>query len=81
MSSVGSVGSLWLENRPLPCWQVLLDLNLRWIGDQNIVLYIRTSPSLGLTTKVKDFDFASTVRVIFKKLVPQFPCFSTLEVT
>eukprot|EP00976_Prorocentrum_cordatum_P101585 1192694-Prorocentrum_minimum.AAC.2 len=38
---------------------------------------IKCLPSDG--DEVKDLDFASTVRVVFKKLVPQFPCFSTLE--
>ncbi|KAI4376175.1 hypothetical protein MLD38_013965 [Melastoma candidum] len=58
--------------------EVIMELELKWDGNPNIELDIRTRVGVGLPVQVKDIGFAGVFRLIFKPMVDELPCFGAV---
>ncbi|KAJ6794786.1 synaptotagmin-5-like [Iris pallida] len=56
-----------------------MELELQWDGNPNIILDIRTMIGVALPIQVKNIGFTGVFRLIFKPLVPEFPCFGAVS--
>lgn len=58
---------------------ITMELELQWDGNPNIILDIRTMFGVALPIQVKNIGFTGVFRLIFKPLVPEFPCFGAVS--
>ncbi|GLJ46823.1 hypothetical protein SUGI_0987750 [Cryptomeria japonica] len=56
----------------------IMELEVQWDGDQNIVLDIRTLLGVTLPVQVKNIGFTGVFQLILQPLVNQLPCFGAL---
>ncbi|TYJ22064.1 hypothetical protein E1A91_A08G103400v1 [Gossypium mustelinum] len=57
---------------------VIMELEMQWDANSNIVLAIKTYLGVSLPVQVKDIGFTGVFRLIFKPLVNEFPCFGAV---
>lgn len=57
---------------------IIMELELQWDGNPNIVLDIQTTLGISLPVQVKNIGFTGVLRLIFKPLVSEFPCFGAV---
>ncbi|KAK6912591.1 C2 domain [Dillenia turbinata] len=57
---------------------IIMELDMQWDGNPNIVLDIKTRVGVALPIQVKDIAFTGVFRLIFKPLVDEFPCFGAV---
>ncbi|XP_066398161.1 synaptotagmin-5-like isoform X2 [Miscanthus floridulus] len=57
---------------------ITMELELQWDGNPNIVLDIRTTLGISLPVQVKNIGFTGVLRLVFKPLVAEFPCFGAV---
>ncbi|KAG5590521.1 hypothetical protein H5410_041035 [Solanum commersonii] len=55
--------------------EIIMELEMQWDGNPNIVLDIKTLVGVGLPIQVKNIGFTGVFRLIFKPLVAELPCF------
>ncbi|CAN6167372.1 unnamed protein product, partial [Urochloa humidicola] len=55
-----------------------MELELQWDGNPNIVLDIQTTLGISLPVQVKNIGFTGVLRLVFKPLVAEFPCFGAV---
>ncbi|KAL8054501.1 hypothetical protein ABFS82_05G142200 [Erythranthe guttata] len=58
--------------------EIIMELELQWDGNPNIVLDIKTRVGVALPIQVKNIGFTGVFRLIFKPLVDEFPCFGAI---
>ncbi|KAL8503698.1 hypothetical protein ACS0TY_022426 [Phlomoides rotata] len=58
--------------------EIIMELEMQWDGNPNIVLDIKTRVGVQLPIQVKNIRFTGVFRIIFKPLVDVFPCFGAL---
>nr|GEV19422.1 synaptotagmin-5-like isoform X1 [Tanacetum cinerariifolium] len=58
---------------------ITLELEMKWDGNPDIVLDVKTRLGVGLPVQVKDIGFTGVFRLIFKPLVNEFPCFGAVS--
>ncbi|KAL7150918.1 hypothetical protein ABFS83_05G145900 [Erythranthe nasuta] len=58
--------------------EIIMELELQWDGNPNIVLDIKTRVGVPLPIQVKNIGFTGVFRLIFKPLVDEFPCFGAI---
>ncbi|KAG8375811.1 hypothetical protein BUALT_Bualt10G0139200 [Buddleja alternifolia] len=58
--------------------EVVMEVELQWDGDPNIILDIKTKVGVSLPVQVKNIGFTGVFRLIFKPLVDEFPCFGAV---
>ncbi|KAL2548675.1 Synaptotagmin-4 [Forsythia ovata] len=58
--------------------EIIMELELQWDGNPNIVLDIKTRVGVRLPVQVKNIGFTGVFRIIFKPLVDEFPCFGAV---
>ncbi|KAL2525719.1 Synaptotagmin-4 [Abeliophyllum distichum] len=58
--------------------EIIMELELQWDGNPNIVLDIKTRVGMRLPVQVKNIGFTGVFRIIFKPLVDEFPCFGAV---
>ncbi|KAL6534113.1 Synaptotagmin-5 [Orobanche hederae] len=58
--------------------EIVMELDLQWDGNPNIVLDIKTRVGVALPIQVKNIGFTGVFRLIFKPLVDEFPCFGAV---
>ncbi|KAK6140689.1 hypothetical protein DH2020_025571 [Rehmannia glutinosa] len=58
--------------------EIVMELDMQWDGNPNIVLDIKTKVGLALPVQVKNIGFTGVFRLIFKPLVDEFPCFGAV---
>ncbi|XP_022870660.1 synaptotagmin-4-like [Olea europaea var. sylvestris] len=58
--------------------EIIMELELQWDGNPNIVLDVKTIVGVGLPVQVKNIGFTGVFRIIFKPLVDEFPCFGAV---
>ncbi|KAL8498765.1 hypothetical protein ACS0TY_021911 [Phlomoides rotata] len=58
--------------------EIIMELEMQWDGNPNIVLDIETRVGVQLPIQVKNIRFTGVFRIIFKPLVDVFPCFGAL---
>ncbi|XP_051137503.1 synaptotagmin-5-like isoform X1 [Andrographis paniculata] len=58
--------------------EIVMELDLQWDGNPNIVLDIKTRVGVALPVQVKDIGFTGVFRLMFKPLVSEFPCFGAI---
>ncbi|KAL7112330.1 hypothetical protein ACP275_05G145400 [Erythranthe tilingii] len=58
--------------------EIIMELELQWDGNPNIVLDIKTTLGVALPIQVKNIGFTGVFRLIFKPLVDEFPCFGAI---
>ncbi|CAA3028543.1 synaptotagmin-5-like [Olea europaea subsp. europaea] len=58
--------------------EIVMELELQWDGNPNIVLDIKTRVGVALPVQVKNIKFTGVFRLIFKPLVDEFPCFGAV---
>ncbi|XP_071729566.1 synaptotagmin-5-like [Rutidosis leptorrhynchoides] len=58
---------------------ITLELEMNWDGNPSIILDIKTRLGVGLPVQVKNIAFTGVFRLIFKPLVPEFPCFGAVS--
>ncbi|KAL2489552.1 Synaptotagmin-5 [Forsythia ovata] len=68
-------GVSMLEGEP---GEIVMELELKWDGNPNIVLDIKTRVGVALPVQVKNIGFTGIFRLIFKPLVDEFPCFGAV---
>ncbi|XP_066391298.1 synaptotagmin-5-like [Miscanthus floridulus] len=57
---------------------ITMELELQWDGNPNIVLDIQTTLGISLPVQVKNIGFTGVLRLVFKPLVAEFPCFGAV---
>ncbi|KAK7311886.1 hypothetical protein RJT34_10339 [Clitoria ternatea] len=57
---------------------VTMELEMKWDGDPNIVLAIKTRVGVVLPVQVKDIGFTGVFRLILQPLVNEFPAFGAI---
>ncbi|KAL9339656.1 hypothetical protein Peur_068671 [Populus x canadensis] len=57
---------------------ITMELEMNWDGNPSIILGIKTRFGVSLPVQVKDIGFTGVFRLIFKPLVPEFPCFGAI---
>ncbi|XP_062195150.1 synaptotagmin-5-like isoform X1 [Phragmites australis] len=57
---------------------ITMELELQWDGNPNIVLDIQTTLGISLPVQVKNIGFTGVLRLVFKPLVSEFPCFGAV---
>lgn len=57
---------------------ITMELDLQWDGNPNIVLDIETTLGISLPVQVKNIGFTGVLRLVFKPLVSEFPCFGAV---
>nr|KAJ0196928.1 hypothetical protein LSAT_V11C700360470 [Lactuca sativa] len=58
---------------------ITMELEMNWDGNPSIILDIKTRLGVGLPVQVKNIAFTGVFRLIFKPLVPEFPCFGAVS--
>lgn len=58
--------------------EIIMELEMQWDGNPNIVLDINTLVGVGLPIQVKNIGFTGVFRLIFKPLVAELPCFGAV---
>ncbi|CAO2825840.1 unnamed protein product [Amaranthus hypochondriacus] len=58
--------------------EIIMEIELQWDGNPNIVLDVKTHVGVALPIQVKNIGFTGLFRIIFKPLVDQFPCFGAV---
>ncbi|XP_073130463.1 synaptotagmin-5-like isoform X1 [Henckelia pumila] len=58
--------------------EVVMELDLQWDGNPNIVLEIKTKVGVSIPVQVKNIGFTGVFRLMFKPLVDEFPCFGAV---
>ncbi|KAJ0752029.1 putative C2 domain, synaptotagmin-like mitochondrial-lipid-binding domain, C2 domain superfamily [Helianthus annuus] len=58
---------------------ITMELEMDWDGNPSIILDIQTRLGVGLPVQVKNIAFTGVFRLIFKPLVPEFPCFGAVS--
>ncbi|KAI3827411.1 hypothetical protein L1987_01484 [Smallanthus sonchifolius] len=58
---------------------ITMELEMNWDGNPSIILDIKTRLGVGLPVQVKNLAFTGVFRLIFKPLVPEFPCFGAVS--
>ncbi|KAL3838580.1 hypothetical protein ACJIZ3_023171 [Penstemon smallii] len=58
--------------------EIVMEMDLQWDGNPNIVLDIKTKVGVALPIQVKNIGFTGVFRLIFKPLVDEFPCFGAV---
>ncbi|KAL6556736.1 Synaptotagmin-5 [Orobanche gracilis] len=58
--------------------EIIMELDLQWNGNPNIVLDIKTRVGVAVPIQVKNIGFTGGFRLIFKPLVDEFPCFGAV---
>ncbi|KAL8496942.1 hypothetical protein ACS0TY_020575 [Phlomoides rotata] len=58
--------------------EIVMELDLQWDGNPDIVLDIKTRVGVALPIQVKNIAFTGVFRLIFKPLVDEFPCFGAV---
>eukprot|EP00245_Coleochaete_scutata_P011543 TRINITY_DN4303_c0_g1_i1.p1 TRINITY_DN4303_c0_g1~~TRINITY_DN4303_c0_g1_i1.p1 ORF type:complete len:576 (-),score=137.84 TRINITY_DN4303_c0_g1_i1:55-1782(-) len=61
--------------------EVILEIELKWGGNPNVILAVQTYLGGSLPVQVKDVQLFGVFRVIFKPLIDEFPCFGALTVS
>ncbi|GAB4836805.1 Synaptotagmin-4 [Ancistrocladus abbreviatus] len=59
--------------------EIIMELEMQWDGDPNVVLDIKTLVGVALPIQVKNIGFTGIFRLIFKPLVDEFPCFAAVS--
>lgn len=57
---------------------IIMELELKWDGNPNIILNVKTLLGVALPIQVKNVSFTGVFRLIFKPLVAELPCFGAL---
>nr|BAI39688.1 putative CLB1 protein [Oryza sativa Indica Group] len=57
---------------------ITMELELQWDGNPNIVLDIQTTLGISLPVQVKNIGFTGVLRLVFKPLVAELPCFGAV---
>ncbi|KAM3239664.1 hypothetical protein ACQJBY_053389 [Aegilops geniculata] len=60
---------------------ITMELDMQWDGNPNIVLDIQTTLGISLPVQVKNIGFTGTLRLLFKPLVAELPCFGAVCVS
>ncbi|XP_057799976.1 synaptotagmin-4-like [Salvia miltiorrhiza] len=58
--------------------EIVMELDMQWDGNPDIVLEIKTRVGVALPIQVKNIGFTGVFRLIFKPLVDEFPCFGAV---
>ncbi|KAL9269481.1 Synaptotagmin-5-like protein [Drosera capensis] len=58
--------------------EIIIEVEIQWDGDPNIVLEIKPLVGVALPIQVKNIGFTGIFRLIFKPLVDEFPCFGAI---
>ncbi|XP_031101963.1 synaptotagmin-4-like [Ipomoea triloba] len=58
--------------------EIVMEMEMQWDGNPNIVLDIKTLVGVALPIQVKNIGFTGVFRIIFKPLVDEFPCFGAI---
>lgn len=58
--------------------EIIMELEMQWDGNPNIVLDIKTHLGVALPIQIKNIGFTGLFRIIFKPLVDEFPCFGAV---
>ncbi|XP_070038702.1 synaptotagmin-5-like [Nicotiana tomentosiformis] len=58
--------------------EIIMELEMQWDGNPNIVLDIKTLVGVALPIQVKNIGFTGVFRLIFKPLVAELPCFGAV---
>ncbi|KAL0311755.1 UNVERIFIED_CONTAM: Synaptotagmin-4 [Sesamum radiatum] len=64
-----------LESEPK---ELVMEMEMQWDGNPNIVLDIKTRVGVALPIQVKNIGFTGVFRLIFKPLVDEIPCFGAV---
>ncbi|GMG98985.1 hypothetical protein Nepgr_000825 [Nepenthes gracilis] len=59
--------------------EIIMEVEVQWDGNPNIVLDIKTLVGMALPIQVKNIGFTGVFRLIFKPLVDEFPCFGAIS--
>ncbi|KAK9683563.1 hypothetical protein RND81_10G150000 [Saponaria officinalis] len=59
--------------------EIIMELEIQWDGNPNIVLDVKTHVGVVLPIQVKNVGFTGIFRIIFKPLVDKLPCFSAVS--
>ncbi|KAK4415391.1 Synaptotagmin-4 [Sesamum alatum] len=65
-----------LESQPK---ELVMEMDMQWDGNPNIVLDIKTRVGVALPVQVKNIGFTGVFRLIFKPLVDEIPCFAAVS--
>ncbi|XP_010234564.1 synaptotagmin-5 [Brachypodium distachyon] len=60
---------------------ITMELEMQWDGNPNIVLDIQTTLGISLPVQVKNIGFTGVLRLVFKPLVSELPCFGAVCVS
>uniref|UniRef100_A0ACD6A003 Uncharacterized protein n=1 Tax=Avena sativa TaxID=4498 RepID=A0ACD6A003_AVESA len=60
---------------------ITMELEMQWDGNPNIVLDIQTTLGISLPVQVKNIGFTGVLRLLFKPLVAELPCFGAVCVS
>ncbi|KAK1608511.1 hypothetical protein QYE76_032184 [Lolium multiflorum] len=60
---------------------IIMELEMQWDGNPNIVLDIQTTLGISLPVQVKNIGFTGVLRLLFKPLVAELPCFGAVCVS
>lgn len=58
--------------------EIVMELEMQWDGNPNIVLDIKTHVGVALPIQIKNIGFTGLFRIIFKPLVDELPCFGAV---
>ncbi|CAH9084125.1 unnamed protein product [Cuscuta epithymum] len=58
--------------------EIVMELEMQWDGNPNIVLDIKTLLGVALPIQVKNIGFTGLFRIMFKPLLDDFPCFGAI---
>ncbi|KAL8162017.1 hypothetical protein V2J09_013506 [Rumex salicifolius] len=58
--------------------EIIMELEMQWDGNPNVILDIKTMVGVALPVQVKDLAFTGVFRLIFKPLVDEIPCFGAV---
>ncbi|GAB2275440.1 Synaptotagmin-4 [Dionaea muscipula] len=65
-----------LDSKP---GQIIMELEMQWDGDPDIVLDIKPLVGMVLPIQVKNIGFTGIFRLVFKPLIDEFPCFGAVS--
>ncbi|XP_074287108.1 synaptotagmin-5-like [Silene latifolia] len=58
--------------------EIIMEIEMQWDGNPNIVLDIKTHVGVTLPVQVKNIGFTGLFRIILKPLVNELPCFGAI---
>ncbi|VFQ60736.1 unnamed protein product [Cuscuta campestris] len=58
--------------------EIVMEMEMQWDGNPNIVLDIKTLVGVALPIQVKNIGFTGLFRIMFKPLADDFPCFGAI---